>query len=310
MKAVHRGKNGFRRRGSVAFPRVAVLGLGLMGGSLGLALRRGRPASFVTGYARRPAVRRYALRHGVVDAVFADPAECVRDADLVVLCVPVRTIPGLAAACAPGLKPGCVVTDVGSTKAAVVTELRRRLAHCAVHVVGSHPIAGSDQAGIEASMPDLYEGATVVVTRDRSTHPGALARVVGFWKQLGGRPSVMRPDEHDRALAATSHLPHLAAVALVNAVLSGRHRMTRFCGSGFRDATRIAAGSEAVWQDIVETNRATIARELDRFVRELTRLRAAVRRADSRGLATLLTRARRLRLSFTCTATGSTPGPG
>lgn len=280
---------------------MAILGLGLMGGSLGLALRRRRPAPFVAGYARRPEVRRYARRQGVVDAVFADPAQCVRDADLVVLCVPVRTMPELAAACAHALKPGCVVTDVGSTKSSVVAELRQQLAGCPVNVVGSHPIAGSDQAGIEAAVPDLYEGATVVVTRDRRTPARALVRVLRFWRQLGARTCVLSAAEHDRALAATSHLPHLAAAALVNAVLSGRQRLTRFCGSGFRDTTRIAAGSEEVWQDIVETNRDAIARELDAFAREVRRLHAAVSRGRPRDLAAFLTRARRLRFTLGCT---------
>jgi prephenate dehydrogenase len=279
--------------------RVAIVGLGLMGGSLGLALKRKGLARCVAGYARRQAVRRRALRIGAVDEVYADLREAARNADLVVFCVPILTIPRLVSDCASVLRAGCVVTDVGSTKRIVVAAMERALAGRDVHTVGSHPIAGSEVAGIGAARADLYRGMVVVVTPTLRTPAAPLRMVKAFWKALGARVEVLTPEKHDRVLAATSHGPHLAAAALAESVL-GRDNpaLCTFCGTGFRDATRIAAGSEDVWHDIAATNRKPIGRELARIEKRLRYLRRNLEKGNLASVRRFLADARNLRASM------------
>ena len=279
--------------------RVAIIGLGLMGGSLGLALRSRRLARRVAGYARRPSVRRQALTIGAVDEVHADPREAARDADLVVFCVPILTIPRLVADCAPALRAGCVVTDVGSTKRLVIAAMERAVARRDVHVIGSHPIAGSETAGIGAARADLYRGMVVVVTPSPRTPTACLRMVKRFWKTLGARVKVLAPGKHDRALAATSHGPHLVAAALAESVLGrGDSTLGAFCGTGFRDSTRIAAGSETVWHDIAATNRESIGRELARVEKRLRYLRRNLEGNNLAPVKRFLARARLLRAAL------------
>jgi prephenate dehydrogenase len=249
---------------------IAILGTGLMGSSLGLALKkRGVPVR-IHAYARRAETREAALKLGVADAVFSDPAEAVRGAGLVVLCVPVLTIPELAKACLPGLSPGAVLTDVGSTKAGIEKQMKT----LGVNFAGSHPICGSEQQGVEAADADLYEGAVTVVTSENE-------KVSNLWKSAGSRVIQMDAAQHDRILAATSHLPHVVAAALV--LSAGGNGL--FCGSGFRDTTRIADGSPQVWSDIVLTNGPALKAALERFRENLDRLGALIDEGDGRKLA-------------------------
>jgi len=244
--------------------KVAILGLGLMGGSLGLALKARGGARRVAGYARRPETRAEALRRQAVDTVHADPAEAVREAELVVLCVPVLSMPDLARTCAPGLPRGGLVTDVGSTKALLTREIGVSLRGTGAHFVGSHPIAGSEQQGLEAGRADLYEEAMVVVTATGDEPAGAVTAVRDFWTRLGARVCVMPPEEHDHIMARTSHLPHVAAALLTATVGRGgaAEQCGPFCGPGFRDSTRVAEGSPAVWSDILQSNRRFVLAEL------------------------------------------------
>ncbi len=274
--------------------RVALLGLGLMGGSLGLALGRRCPAVVRAAYARRPATREAALAAGAADAVFDSPAAAAAGADLVVACVPVLSIPPLIAAALPGVSPGARVTDVGSTKATLAAALTGPVADAGGVFVGSHPIAGSEATGLDAARADLYAGAMTVVTPLPSAPPAAVADVVALWEAVGSRTACLAPEAHDRLLARTSHLPHLAAAALVRAVCRGDN-VGAFCGGGFRDTTRVAGGSEEIWQDIVETNRAAVADELDALRAELDRLSALVREGSPDDLRRCLAEARRLR---------------
>lgn len=279
--------------------RVAIIGLGLMGGSLGLALKRQGLARCVAGFARRPSVRRRAVKIGAVDEAHSDLREAARNADLVVFCVPILTIPRLVAACAPVLRPGCVVTDVGSTKGVVLAAMERALERTDVCVVGSHPIAGSEAAGIGAARADLYRGTVVVVTPSRRSSPASVQCVRKFWEALGARVLVLASGKHDRTLAATSHGPHLAAAALAESVLGrGDPALALFCGTGFRDTTRIAAGSEDVWHDIAATNRTAIARELARLEVRIRRMRKALEDGRLGALKKSLVRARRLRIAL------------
>jgi prephenate dehydrogenase len=279
--------------------RVAIMGLGLMGGSLGLALRSRRLARCVAGYARRSSVRRRAMKIGAVDEVYSDPREAARNADLVVFCVPILTIPRLVADCASALRAGCVVTDVGSTKRLVLDAMERALARRDVHAVGSHPIAGSEAAGIGAARADLYRGTVVVVTPTPLSPTAPLRMVKAFWKALGARVVVLSPEKHDQTLAATSHGPHLVAAAVAESVL-GRSdsALGVFCGTGFRDATRIAAGSEDIWRDIAATNRKAIGRELAGVERRLRRLRKNLEKGNLASVKRFLARSRRLRAAI------------
>ncbi|MCU0858698.1 MAG: prephenate dehydrogenase/arogenate dehydrogenase family protein [Pontiellaceae bacterium] len=260
---------------------ISILGSGLMGSSLGLALKkRGMPVR-VHVYARREETRAAALELGVADAVFADPADAVKDAGLAVLCVPVLTIPMLAKACLPGLKAGAVLTDVGSTKAELVRQIEKILSGTGAVFVGSHPICGSEQQGIEAGDADLYDGAVTVVTPQPGSPQEAVGKVSSLWKSVGSAVSVMPPEEHDRILAATSHLPHVVAAAL--ALSAGDNGL--FCGSGFRDTTRIADGSPEVWSDIVRTNAPALKAALGTFREKLDELSVLIEKEDGEKLA-------------------------
>ncbi len=267
---------------------IAILGSGLMGSSLGLALRKRNVPVRIHVYARRQETRDAALNLGIADAVFADPAMAVRDADIVVLCVPVLTIPELAKACRAGLKPGAILTDVGSTK-----EELNRLMICAlegmnVQFIGSHPICGSEQQGIEAGNADLYAGAVTVVTPPMLADEASIEKVSHLWKSAGSLVTVMDAVLHDRILAATSHLPHVVAAAL--ALSAGDNGL--FCGSGFRDTTRVAEGSPQVWSDIVRTNTPALKSALSNFRGQLDALSALIEEGDGEKLANWFAAAR------------------
>lgn len=275
---------------------VAIIGMGLMGGSLGMALRR-RGLARVKGYARREATRREALGAGAADEVFATPAEAVRGAELVVLCTPVLTIPALVHECRGGFGAGTVVTDVGSTKSEVVNRVTSILAGSAAQFVGSHPMAGSEKSGIEAARVDLYEGAMTAVTPAAGVRNGAVEAVSGLWSGVGSRVIRMSPEEHDALVARTSHLPHLVASLLVTAAIGaeGDEKFRALCGPGFRDTTRIAGGSPEMWHDIVKTNRNQILAALRKYQAELGELVTAIEGGDFDAVSGQLDRGRRLR---------------
>jgi cyclohexadieny/prephenate dehydrogenase len=273
-------------------PRIAIMGLGLMGGSLGLALKARGYSGRISVYARREETRAAAQAQGLADEVFADPAAAVRDADLVIFCTPILTIPDLVAQSCPGLKPGAILTDVGSTKAELAQQIAPLIAATGACFVGSHPVAGSEQQGMEAARADLYEGALVVVTPDATTQ--ATERVLHFWEALGATVKIVSAIEHDRLMARTSHLPHLLATLL--AVTAARdddtHRVGPYCGTGFRDTSRVADGSPDVWHDIVSTNSKAIAEELRAFRTGLNQLIEWTETSDFEKIRTILTAGR------------------
>jgi len=276
--------------------------MGLMGGSLGLAAKRRGVAESVWGYSRRESSRRAALERGAVDRIFDRPEEAVEGADIVVLCVPILQIPGLVRQCAPHLCSGCVVTDVGSTKAELVKELGPFFDSLDASFVGSHPIAGSEETGVQAAREDLYEDSLVVVTPrggEEAVPGGPVGAVSEFWKALGARVFLLSPEQHDTTIARTSHLPHLVASMLVACV--GRHTredVGPFCGPGFRDTTRIAAGSKEVWHDIVKSNRQAVADELAAFSGVVDRVRKLVEDGNFEDLKGFLEESSRLRRNF------------
>jgi prephenate dehydrogenase len=268
---------------------IAILGLGLMGASLSLGLKKRGHEGRILGYARREETRAQALKSGVADAVFSEPADAVREAGLVVICVPIWTIARLAEEIVPALKAGAVVTDVGSTKSELLKTMEPLFAQSEAHFVGSHPIAGSEKTGIEAGDADLYAGRLTVVCPSESTPDPAQSAVSELWQAAGAEVVDMSPGQHDALLASTSHLPHMIAAALARSVAGGHpEQKADFCGTGFRDTTRVASGSADMWVDIIDTNRAALENELDRFHEELQGLIGILRGGNQDDIRTWL----------------------
>jgi prephenate dehydrogenase len=249
---------------------IAILGLGLMGASLSLGLKSRGFVGKISGYARREETRLQALQDGVVDEVFDDPSKAVADADIVVICVPIWAIAKLAEQIVPALKSGAIVTDVGSTKTQLLSAMHPLFLDSPASFVGSHPIAGSEKTGIEAGDADLYEGRLTVVCPSEATSDEARGIVSNLWKSAGSSVVEMSPEQHDAMLASTSHLPHMVAAALSRSVTDADPAgKADFCGTGFKDTTRVASGSADMWVDIIDTNRTALEAELNRFNEEL-----------------------------------------
>lgn len=270
---------------------LCVIGVGLLGGSLALAARRRRLAGRIVGNDRQPGILQRALERGLVDEATPDLHSAVADAGLVVFCTPVDLIAEQVVRAAPSCRPGALLTDVGSTKAGIVRAVEGKLP-ASVCFVGSHPLAGSEKTGPEYSRTDLFDGRLVVVTPTESTDAAALGRVLDFWRALGARVECLAPEEHDRALALTSHLPHLVAAALAGVLPPEWQGLT---ASGFRDTTRLASGSLELWAPILRSNRAAVLDALDRFGAQLQHFRRALAEQDGALLGRLLLEGKEIR---------------
>jgi prephenate dehydrogenase len=256
--------------------RLSILGVGLLGGSIGLAVKSIVTNCQITGYGHRRASLETAKSLGAVDEIYEDPAAAVRGADLVVLCTPVATFRPILESIAPALTEGAIVTDVGSTKASVVKAAGQILPKF-TPFVGSHPMAGSERRGVEFARADLLGGALCIVTPDDSTDPAALEQVEAFWRLLGMRTTRVSPAEHDRRLADISHLPHALAAALIAMQDQGSFELA---GKGFADTTRIAAGDGGLWRDILLDNRENVLTSIEKLNEQLAQLAASLRRGD------------------------------
>ncbi|PAW89544.1 MAG: hypothetical protein B9S33_02850 [Pedosphaera sp. Tous-C6FEB] len=265
------------------FHKVALIGVGLLGGSIGLALRQCRLADACLGYVRREASVAECARLGVVDRATTDLKAVVEDADLVILCTPIAQMRALAEQCLPVLKPGALVTDVGSVKGPVVAELEPLFSRAGACFIGSHPMAGAEKTGPSAARANLFEGAVCVITPGSKSPASAAQRVESFWTALGGRCLRLTPDQHDGLVARSSHLPHVVAAELANYVLSPAHpaEQPALCATGFRDTTRIASGSPEMWRDIALGNRKHLARALGVFIEDLREFQLALERGDA-----------------------------
>ncbi|MBI4516904.1 MAG: prephenate dehydrogenase/arogenate dehydrogenase family protein [Deltaproteobacteria bacterium] len=272
------------------FERVTIAGPGLIGGSLALAARAAGLVGEVVGLARSAETLAEARRRGIVDRASSDPLDAARGANLLVLAVPVRAIATVARQCLPVLAPGCVVTDAGSVKAPIVRELEA-LMPPGQPFVGAHPIAGTEEQGPAAADPDLFRHQLCIITPSAQTDAAAAGRIQALWEGVGMRVERMSPERHDDILAAVSHLPHVIAFALVNAVVAAGGDLPRYRGGSLRDATRVASSSVEMWRDILLTNAAAVDAALARFSAELERLRGALRRGDEAELVRLLVRA-------------------
>lgn len=281
------------------FDRVAIIGLGLMGASLGLALQSAKTARKVVGFARRLETRKKARAKKIVDIAYDRIEAAVQGSDFIVLCAPVSVIPDMMKSVAGSpcsLAPNAIVTDVGSVKAHIAAEAEKVFASGKVEFVGSHPIAGSEQRGLEAARADLYWGATVAVTPTRRTTKRAVRIVRRFWEALGSKVVLVSPEIHDHIIARTSHLPHVMAALLAGCV--GRERAGKygkFCGAGFRDTTRIAEGDPELWRDILESNVHFLREELKTFKKELERLSAELEKGNNSVIKKYMNRGRECR---------------
>lgn len=272
---------------AVRWNKIILVGVGLLGGSLGLALRRRKLAKEIAGYVRREASIKECERAGATDYATTDLLAAVSGADLVVLCTPLAQMKSLVQQMRPALKRGAIVTDVGSVKASVVKEVQALIHKSGAHFVGSHPMAGGEKQGVLAARAELFEGAVCVVTPTRKTNPAALRKVEGLWKDVGARLLRTTPDEHDALVSRSSHLPHLVAATLANLVLDPKlpKEQAKLCATGFRDTTRIASGSPEMWRDIALTNRKQIGRALTGFIAELNKFQSALKRGDAKAIA-------------------------
>ncbi|MCZ8020024.1 prephenate/arogenate dehydrogenase family protein [Novosphingobium sp.] len=282
------------------FERVAIIGLGLLGGSIGLAVKEHLPQVETTGWDRDPATRARAAERGLVGTVCETGAEAVAGADLVVFCVPVGAIGAVAADLAAAIPADAVISDVGSSKLSVAKALAEALpGHC---VIPAHPVAGTERSGPDAGFASLFHNRWCIITPPEGVDADKLAALSTFWEGLGAKVELMDPQHHDLVLAVTSHLPHLIAYTIVGTAsdLEGvtQSEVIKYSAGGFRDFTRIAASDPTMWRDVFLTNKDAVLEMLQRFSEDLTALQRAIRWGDGDTLFELFTRTRDIRRSI------------
>ncbi|MGE0665007.1 MAG: prephenate/arogenate dehydrogenase family protein [Sphingomonadales bacterium] len=280
------------------FERLALVGVGLIGSSIALRVRRDGLAKEIVATARSQATRDTVARLNIADAVFPTAAEAVAGADLVILCTPPGAFGGVAREIAPYLSPGAILTDVGSVKQAVVDDVGPHVP-AGVHFVPGHPVAGTENSGPESGFPTLFDGRWCILTPPAGTDAAATEKLIAFWKALGSKVEVMDPRHHDLVLAITSHVPHLIAYNIVGTAADleevTQSEVIKFSAGGFRDFTRIAASDPTMWRDVFLNNREAVLEMLGRFTEDLTALQRAIRWGDGDTLFNLFTRTRAIR---------------
>ncbi|CAJ91941.1 Prephenate dehydrogenase [Cupriavidus necator] len=281
------------------FSRVVIVGVGLIGGSLALALRRAGVVGTVVGVGRSPASLQKALDLGVIDEA-ATLADAARGASVIVLCAPVAQNFALLHALEPHLQPGTIVTDAGSTKSDVIMAAKTALGDKVAQFVPAHPIAGRELNGVEAALPDLYLGKKTVLCPLQENSRADVAAVRAMWESAGAECHVMSAVQHDAVFAAVSHLPHVLSYALVAQVANAEDAALKlgFAGGGFRDFTRIAASSPEMWRDICVANRDALLRELNTYQSVLAHLKAQIEKGDGDALERIFARASKTRLAW------------
>ncbi len=264
--------------------KVTLVGVGLLGGSLGLALKQRSLAKEVYGYVRRGPSLAQCERLKVVDSATRDLLAAVEGADLVVLCTPLSQMRELAQTMLPALRRGALVTDVGSVKGSIVRQIEPLTASVGAHFVGSHPMAGAEKSGPETAKADLFAGAACVITPTPKSAPGAVQDVERLWQSVGARTLVLSPEQHDEFVSRSSHLPQVVAAELANYVLSPAYSREQalLCANGFRDVTRIASSSPEMWRDIALANRTNLARVLGVFIEDLQEFQLALECGDAK----------------------------
>lgn len=284
----------------MSFERVAIIGLGLLGGSIGLAVKAHLPGVRTTGYDANPATRERAIERGLVDQVCPTAADAVREAQLVIVCVPVGAMGEAAVDFAAALPAGVVVSDVGSSKESVAAALTAALP--GVAVIPAHPVAGTERSGPDAGFASLFQQRWCIITPPEDADPTQVAALSEFWEGLGARVETMSAAHHDMVLAVTSHLPHLIAYTIVGTAsdLEGvtQGEVIKYSAGGFRDFTRIAASDPTMWRDVFLTNKDAVLDMLQRFTEDLTALQRAIRVGDGAQLFEHFSRTRDIRRSI------------
>jgi cyclohexadieny/prephenate dehydrogenase len=284
----------------VTFQRIAIIGLGLQGGSIGLAVQEYLPDVRTSGFDLDPATRRRAAERGLVDRVCETAAEAVREADLVIFCVPPGVMGAAAAEIADSIPAGAVVSAVGSCKQSIAQALGEALpGHL---VIPAHPVAGTENSGPDAGFASLFQQRWCIVTPIAGTDPAPVAALRTFWEALGARVELMDPAHHDLVLAVTSHLPHLIAYTIVGTASDledvTQSEVIKYSAGGFRDFTRIAASDPVMWRDVFLSNKDAVLEMLQRFSEDLTALQRAIRVGDGDALFDHFTRTRAIRRSI------------
>ena len=278
--------------------RIALIGVGLIGSSLARRLRHDAAARHIAVCARSHATLDTVRDLGFADTMTTDPRQAVDGADIVVLCTPLGAYADIATAMAPRLKPGCIVTDVGSTKQSVIRDVGPHLPE-GVHLVPGHPIAGTEHSGPAAGFAELFDGRFCVLTPPPGTDETAIARITAMWEQAGMTVHRLDAEHHDIVLAMTSHLPHLIAYTIVSTATDLedhlKREVIRYSAGGFRDFTRIAASDPVMWRDVFLNNREAVLEMLQRFTEDLTALQRAIRWGEGETLEAMFTRTREIR---------------
>jgi prephenate dehydrogenase len=273
---------------AVIFRRMVLVGVGLIGGSLALDVRKRRLVDEIIGVGRGEANLRFAQRRGMIDRFVTRATDIPEDTDLLLMATPVQTTVGMTKTFLPVLRPGCIVSDVGSVKAEIVREMERLLPSDIPFVAG-HPIAGSEQWGARAAKPDLFVAHRCILTPTKRTDAAALKKVALLWRKVGAKVEMMNPQIHDRVLGVVSHLPHVLVYALVNVLARTRLNgidLKSYCAGGFKDFTRIALSRPELWRDICVMNRRAVGQSLGDYIKVLEQLKARI----EEGKGTLLER--------------------
>jgi len=280
------------------FQRLAIIGLDLIGSSIARVARRKNLAGRIVVADRSEDVRRRAVKLGLADTVETSAASAVEDADLVILCVPVGAMGGVAEEIGPHLKSGAILSDAGSVKGAVITAISKRVP-ASVYFVPAHPVAGTEESGPDAGFATLFRNRWCILTPPEGTDQKAVARLAEFWTAAGANVEIMNPAHHDLVLAITSHVPHLIAYNIVGTAADletvTQSEVIKFSAGGFRDFTRIAASDPTMWRDVFLNNREAVLEMLGRFTEDLTALQRMIRNGDGKGLFDLFTRTRAIR---------------
>lgn len=279
------------------FKKMVVAGVGLIGASLALDMRRRRLVKEIVGYGRSESNLRIAKRRGIIDAYFLRDTDLPSGVDFLLMGTPVQAIVPLTEAFLPRLESGCIVSDVGSVKAEIVKGMERILPSD-IHFVGAHPIAGGEQWGAAAAYENIFLGRRCILTPTKKTARAALRKMARLWRLVGAKVEIMNAERHDRVLGVVSHLPHVAAYALVNTLDQSKIEgvdLKTYCAGGFKDITRIASSRPELWRDICLLNRRAVSRSLGNYIRNLARLKRWIDRGDGRALESDFARANEIR---------------
>ena len=273
------------------FKRVTIVGVGLMGGSLGMAIKKRNLAREVVGLSYRQSSLIHAIKNKAIDVALTDPKKALRNADFVILAAPVESIIKIFTTISPYLKRGCIVTDVGSAKSEIV-EAGERILSAPGFFVGSHPLVGSEKKGANYANADLFQGALCIMTPTEKTNKVAQEKVKFFWTKIGAIVRNVKPEEHDEILAYVSHLPHLLAYGLMDVIPKG---YLDYASTGLKDTTRIASSSAGMWSDICLSNSKNVIKSLDELTKQLSEFRRAIIKNDRKILMNFFTKAKEKR---------------